>query len=146
MHKCGDKGGKCIIFHSLNSACMYVLETHVLDKVLLQNTGDEGGNTDWCDGLTSFDLRSAVEPEWGRSTGSVQEVSMADRKERHDMTDRQRHREIMPGGVEYVAGPCYNKEEDQKRETVLYNEFFATWSPGENARHVLIPRPCKLMK
>lgn len=50
------------------------------------------------DGLTSFDLWSAAEPEWSRSTGCVQEVIMANRKQHHDMTDRQRQRDIMPGG------------------------------------------------
>lgn len=39
-------------------------------------------------GLTSFDLRSPVEPEWGRSTGSAEQVIMVDRKEHHD-NDRQ---------------------------------------------------------
>lgn len=43
----------------------------VLDKGMVSHQQWHGeGKTGWTDGLTSFDLRSAVEPEWGRSTGS----------------------------------------------------------------------------
>lgn len=87
--------------------------------------------TNRTDGLTSFDLKSAEEPERGRSTGSAKEVIMADRKERRGMTRRtrtHRHREtrqrdVMPEGVH-----SYQRVTTEKRRDVPQNRH-----PAENA-------------
>lgn len=49
------------------------------------------------DGLTSFDFKSAGSQNV--PDHSEQAVNMAERKEHHDMMNRQKHRHIMPGGT-----------------------------------------------
>lgn len=86
---------------------------------------------EWMNGLTFFDLRSPVEPEWGRNTGSAEQVIMVDRKEHHDMTDKQQtQRNIMPGGVQQQ---CYMKE-DKMGESLWRRE---TWRPNPENSNIL---------
>lgn len=82
------------------------------------------GRIEWMGGLTSSDLRSAAESEQSRSTRSGQEGIMGNRKEEHDIKDRQ-DRETSCLGRECHRQQC------EKRQRVFYGEVFGPGSSGE---------------